>query len=241
MKVWLKMLICMLFLLLSLSHVQLFGTLWTAACQASQSFKNSWSLLKLMSIESMMPPSHLILCHALLFLPSIFSSIRVFSSELALLNRWPKYWSFRFSISPSNDIQDWFPLGLTGLVSLQSKGLSAKVFLAPQFKSINSQCSAFFMVQLSYLYITTGKIIALTIQTSVHKVVSLLFNKLSRLVIAFLPKRRKSFNFVDSDTIYSDFRAQENKICHCFHCLLIYLPWSDRTGCHDLSFLNVQF
>ena len=106
----------------SLSRVRLFVTPWTAAPQASLSITSSWSLLKLMSIESVMPSNHRILCHPLFFLPSIFPSIRVFSSELVLCIRWPKYWSFSFSL-PMN-IQDWFPLGLTGLISLQSKGLS---------------------------------------------------------------------------------------------------------------------
>ena len=95
---------------------------WTAALQASLSFTTSWSLLKLTSTESVMPSNHLMLCHPLLILPSIFPNIRVFSSELALHIRWPKYWIFSFSISPSEEV--WFPLGLTGLISLQSKGLS---------------------------------------------------------------------------------------------------------------------
>ena len=114
-----------------LSHVWLFATPWTAACQASLSITNSWSSLKLMSIESVMPSSHLILCHPLLLLPSIFPSIRVFSNESALLIRWPKYWSFSFSISPSSKYSglisfrmDWFPLGWTGWISLQSNGLT---------------------------------------------------------------------------------------------------------------------
>ena len=106
----------------SLSRVQLFATPWIAACQASVSITNSWSLPKLMSIESVMPSSHLIFCHPLLLLPSIFASIRVFSNELALYIRWPKYWSFSFNISPSN--VHWSPLGWTGWISLQSKGLS---------------------------------------------------------------------------------------------------------------------
>ena len=107
----------------SLSCVQLFVTPWTAVCQDSLSITNSWSLLKLKSIESVIPSTHLILCCPLLQ-PSIFSSIRVFLNESALHIRWPKYWNFSFSISPSNDIQGWFPLGLTGWISLQSKGLS---------------------------------------------------------------------------------------------------------------------
>jgi len=107
-----------------LSRVWLIATPWTAALQASLSITNSWSLLKLMSIESVMPSNHLILCHPLLLLPSIFPSIRVFSNESVLHIRWPKYWIFSFNISPSMNIQDWFPLGLTSLVSLNFKGLS---------------------------------------------------------------------------------------------------------------------
>ena len=108
-----------------LSHVRLFATPWTAARQASLSITNSQRLLKLMSIESVVPSNHLILCCPLLLLPSIFPSIKVFfSSESVLCIRWSKYWSFSFSISPSNEYSVWFPLGLTGLISLQSKGLS---------------------------------------------------------------------------------------------------------------------
>ena len=108
----------------SLSRVWLFATPWTAACQASLSIINSRSLLKLMSIELVMRSNHLILCCPLLLLPSIFPRIRVFSNEPALHIRWPKYWSFSFSISPCNEYSGWISLGLTGLISLQSKGLS---------------------------------------------------------------------------------------------------------------------
>ena len=108
----------------SFSCIRLFVTPWTAAHQASLSITNSWSLLKLMSIESVMPSNHLIFCHPLLLPPSIFPSIRVFPNESALCIRWLKYWSFSFNISPSNEHSDWFPLGWTGLISLQSKGLS---------------------------------------------------------------------------------------------------------------------
>ena len=111
----------------SLSRVQLFATPWTAPCQASLSITNSRSLPKLMSIESVMPSNHLILCRPLLLLPSIFPNIRVLSNESALRIRWPEYWSFSFNISPSNEHQDWFHLGWTGWISLQSKGL-ARVF-----------------------------------------------------------------------------------------------------------------
>ena len=120
---------------------------WTAARQAILSITNSQSLLKLMSIESVMPSNHLILCHPLLFLPSIFPSIRVFPNESVLHIRWPKFWSFSFSISPSNEYQEWFPLGWTGWISLQSKGLS-RVFSNTTVKSINSSA-------LSFLYSPT--------------------------------------------------------------------------------------
>jgi len=140
-------------------------TLWTAACQASLSFTISQSLLKLMSIESVMPSNHLILCHLLLLLPSIFPSIRVFSSESSLCIRWPKYWSFSFSISPSNEYSGpisfrihWFDT-LKSL--LQHHSLKASIL----------QCSAFFMVQLSHPYTTTGKTIALTRWTFLGKVI----------------------------------------------------------------------
>ena len=121
----------------SLSHVWLFATPGTVTCQPSLSITNSQNLLKLMSIEPVMPTNHLILCHPLLLLPSIFPSITVFSSESVLPIRWPKYWS---SIFPVN-IQGWFPLGWTGWISLQSKGLSR--LFTPQFKSINSSVLSF--------------------------------------------------------------------------------------------------
>ena len=133
-------------------RVQLFATPNTAACQVSLSFTISWSLLKLMSIESMMPSRCLVLCHPLFLLPSIFPSIRVFSDELTLGIRCPKYWaSVSASLLPMNN-KSWFYLVFTGLTSLQSKGLS-RVF----FNTTIWKCSGFFMVQLSYLYVTTGK------------------------------------------------------------------------------------
>ena len=112
----------------SLSHVQLIATPWTAAHQTSLSFTISWSLLKLRSFESVIPSNHLILCHPFLLRPSIFPNIRVFSNELVLLIRWPKYWSFSLSVSPSSEYSGWFPLGLTGLISLLFKGLSRVIF-----------------------------------------------------------------------------------------------------------------
>ena len=161
----------------------------TAARQASLSITNSWSLLKLMSIESVMPSKHLILCHPLLLLPSLFPSITVFPNESVLRIRWPKYCSFSLSNSPSNEIQGWFPLGLTGLILLLCKGLS-RLLQHCNSKASILRCSALFMVQLSHPYMTTGKTIALSIWTFVGKVMSLLFNMLSRFVIALLPRSK---------------------------------------------------
>ena len=174
----------------SLSHVQLCATPWTAARQASLSITNSWNLLKLMSIELVMPSNHLFLCHPLILLPSIFPSIRVFSKEYVLHIRWPKYWSFSFSISLSNEYSglisfriDWFDL-LTVQRTLKS------LLLQHNSKASILQCSAFFMVQASHPYMTTGKTITLTIRTFVGKVMSPFFIMLSRLVIAFLPRTK---------------------------------------------------
>ena len=141
----------------SLSHVQLFMTPWTAAHQASLSITSSWSLLKLMSTKSVMPSNHLVLCHPLLLLPSIFPSIRVFSSESILRIRWPSIGvSASASVFPMN-IQDWFPLGLTDWISLQSKGLSKSLLQHHSSKASILRRSAFFTVQLSHPYMTTGK------------------------------------------------------------------------------------
>ena len=172
-----------------LSRVRLFATPWTTACQASLSIANTWSLLKLMSIESVVPSNHLILHRPLLLPPSIFPSIRVFSNESALRIRWLKYWSFSFSISPSNENQDWFPLRWTGWISFQSKGLS-RVFSNTTVQSTNSSVLSFIYNQFSHPYMTTGKTIALTRWNFVGKVMSLLFNMLYRLVITLLPRSK---------------------------------------------------
>ena len=171
-----------------LSCVRLFVTPWTAAHQASLSITHSQSLLKLMSIESVMPSNHLILCCPHLLLPSVFPSIRVFSNESALRIRWPRYWSF--SISPSSKYSELisFRMGWFNLLAVQ--GSLKRLLQHNSLKVSILWCSAFFMVQLSHLYMTTGKTIALTIQTFVGKVVSLLFNMLSRFVIAFLPRSK---------------------------------------------------
>ena len=171
-----------------LSHVQLFATPWTAACQASLSFTISWNLLKLMSIESVIPSDHLILCHPLLLLPSIFPSTRVFSKESALRIRWPKYWSFSSNISPSNEHPRLISLRMDWLDLLAVQGTLKSLLQHHSSKASVFRCSAFFLVQLSYPYMTTGKTIALTRRTFVGKVMSLLLNMLSRLVITFLPR-----------------------------------------------------
>ena len=154
------------------------------------SITNSRSLLKLMSIKSVMPSNHLILCHPLLLLPSIFPSVRIFSNESVLCISWSKYWSFSFSISLPMNIQDWFPSGLTGWISLQSKGTRKSLLKHCSTKASIFQSSAFFIVQLSHPYMTTGKAIALSRQTFVGEVMSLLFIMLSRLVIAFFPSSK---------------------------------------------------
>ena len=161
-----------------------------AARQASLSITNSWSLLKLMSIESVMSSNHLILCHPLLLLPSIFPSIRVFSNESALCIRWPNYWSFSFNISPSNEYSGLVSFRMDWLDLLAVQGTLKSLFQHHSSKASILQHSAFFILQLSHLYMTIGKTIALTRWTFVGKVMSLLFNMLSRLVITFLPRSK---------------------------------------------------
>ena len=158
-----------------LSHVWLFATPWTAACQASLSFTNSRSLLKLMFIESVMPSNHLILCCPLLLLTSIFHSIRVFSNELVLRIRWPKYWSFSFNISPASEHPGLISFRMDWLDLLAVQGTLKSLLQHHSSKASIFRCSAFFTVQLSHPYMTTGKTKALTRRTFVGKVMSLLF------------------------------------------------------------------
>jgi len=207
-----------------LSHIWLFVTLWSAAHQASLSITNSQSLLKLISIELVMPSNHLVLCCPLL-LPSVFPSIRVFSNESVLHIRWLKYWSFSFSISPSNEYSGLVSFRMDWFDFLAVQG-TLKSFL--QYHSSKSSIlwrSAFFMVQLSHPYVTTGKTIALTRWTFAGKVLSLLFYMLSRLVKAFLSRSKHIFNFMAAVTICSDFGAEENKVCHYFHCYIFSRIW----------------
>ena len=175
----------------SFSSVQLFATPWTAVHQASLSITNSQSLLKPISIESVMPSIHLILCHPLLLLPSIFPSIRVLSNESVLHIRWPKYWSFSFSISPFNEHSGLISSRMDWLDLLAVQGTLNSILQHHSSKASILQCSSFFMVQLSYPYKATGKTISLTRWTFAGKVMSLLFNMLSRLVITFLPRSKR--------------------------------------------------
>ena len=273
------------------------------------SFTISWSLLKLLSIESVMPSNHLDVFPFSSCLQSFPASRSFLMSQLFTLGGQSiraSWASVLASVLPVN-IQGWFPLGLTGLISLQSKDsqsllqhcssktsilwrsaffaslvaqlvknlpavqeawvqslggkipwrrelLLTPVFWPGEFHGLYSvwgckeldmteqfSLSAFFMVQCSYPYTTTGKTISLTIRTFVGKVMSLLFNMLSRLVITFPSKEQVSFNLMAVVTICSDFGAQENKVCPCFHCFANYLPWSVGAVCYDLSFLNVEF
>ena len=172
----------------SLSPVWLFATPWTAAHQVSLSITNSQSLLKLMSIEWMMPSNHLILCCPLLHLPSIFPSIRIFSNGSVLRIRWPKYWCFRFNISPSNEYSGLISFRMDWLDLLVVQGTLKSLLQHCCSKASILQLSAFFTVRFSHPYMTTGKTIALTRQTFVGNVSA--FKMLSRLVTTFLPRRK---------------------------------------------------
>ena len=174
----------------SLSRVQLFAIPWTAARQASLSITNSRSSLRLTSIELVMPSSHLIPCPPLLFLPSIFPSIRVFSNESALHIRWPKYWSFSFNISPSNEHPGLISFRMDWLDLLAVQGTLKSLPQHHSSKASTLQHSAFFIAQISHPYMTTGKTIVLTRWIFVDKVMSLLFNMLSRLGTTFLPRSK---------------------------------------------------
>jgi len=185
-----------------------------------------------------MPSNHLILCHPLLLLPSIFPRIRVYSNESVLI-RWSKYWSFSFSISPSTEYSGLISFRIDWLDRLAVQGTLKSLLQHHSSKASILQCSAFFIVQLSHTFMTTVKTTALTSWTFVGKLMSLLFNMLSRLVVTFLPRSKLFLILWLQSIICSDFGAQKDKVCHCFHCFLIYLPWSDGTRCHDISFLNV--
>ena len=207
----------------SLSCVPLFATPWTEAHQASLSIANSQSLLKLMSIESVMPSNHLICCPLLLLL-SIFPSIRVFSNESVPRIRWPKYWSFSFNTSPSNEHAGLISFRMDYLDLLAVQGTLKSLLQHHSSKASILRHSAFFIVQLSYPYMTPGKTIALTRWTFVSNLMSLLFNMLSRLVLTFLLRSKHvliSWLQAPSAVIL---KPPKNKVSHSFHCFPIYLP-----------------
>ena len=164
-------------------------TPWTVAHQFSLSITNFRSLLKLISINSVMPSNHLFCCHLLFLPPSIFPSIRIFSKSVLCI-RWPKYWSFSFSISPSNEYSGLFSFKMDWLDLLAVQRTLKSLLQHHSSKASTLQCSAFFMVQFSHPYMTTGKTIALTKWTFAGKVMFLVFNMLSRLVITFLPRSK---------------------------------------------------
>ena len=225
----------------SLSRVRFFATPWTAACQASLSITNSQSPPKLMSIKSVMPSNHLILCPPLLLLPSIFPSISVSSNEWVLHIRWPKYWSFSFSICPSNEYSELISFRIDWLDLLTIQGTVRSLLQHHSSKASILWHLAFFIVQFSRPYMTTGKTIPLTRRTFVGKVMSLLFNMLSRLVIAFLPRSKHLLiSWLQSPSAVI-LEPKKTKALTGSHCFPIYLPWSDGTRYYDLSFLNVEF
>ena len=208
-------------------------TLWTASHQASLSITNPRSLLKLMSIESVMPSNHLIPRHPF-FLPSIFPSIRVFSNESVLCIRWSKYWNFSFSISPSSEYSGLMSFRMDWLDLLAVQGTLKSLLQHHSSKASILWHSAFFIVQLSHPSLTTGKTIAMTRWTFVGKVMPLLFSMLSRLVITFLLRSKHLLvSWLQSPSAVI---LEPPKI----KCLTVSPP-GDGTRCHDLSFLNAEF
>ena len=221
--------------------MQLFATPWTAAHWASLSFTVSWSLLRLSSTELVTLSSHLILCRPLLLLLSVFTRIRVFSNELALCIRWPKYWSFSFSISPSNEYSDMISFRIDWLDLLAVQGTLKSLLQYHSLKASILQHLAFFMVQLSHWYMSIRKPIPLTIWTFVGKVMSMLVNTLSRFVIAFLMRSKHLLiSWLQSPSaMILEPKKRKSVTVSTFPpsiCREVMGPDS-----HDLSFLNVEF
>ena len=218
----------------SLSHIWLFVTPWTAAHEASLSITISWSLLKLMTIELVMPSNHFIFYHPLLLPSSTLPSIRVFSNELALCIRWPKYWSFSFSIGPSNEYSGLISFIMDWLDLLAVHGTLKSLLQHHRTKTSILWCSAFYMVQLSHPYMTTGKTTALTMWIFVSKIMFLLFNMLSSFAIAFLLRSKHLLISGLQPPVHSDFEAQENKslsLFPLFPCLFAMKWWNQISWC----------
>ena len=194
-----------------------------------------------MSIQLVMPSNHLILCRPLLLLPTILPSTGVFPNESVLCIRWPKFWSFSFSISPSNEYSGLISFRIDRLDLFAVQGILKSLLQHHSSKALILRRSAFFMVQHSHSNMTSGKTIALTRQTFVSKVMSLLFSILSRFVIAFLPRIKDLLISWRQSPSAVILEPKKKKVSCCFHCFLIYLPWNDGTRCHHLSFLNVSF
>ena len=207
-----------------LSRVRLLVTTRIAAGQATLSITSSQRFLKPMSIESVMPSNHLILCRPLLLQPTIFPSIRVFSSVSVLCIRWPVYWSFSFSISPSNEYSGLILFMMDWLDLLAVQGTLKSLLQHHSSKSSLLQCSAFFIVQISHPYVTTGKTIALTRWTFADKVMSLFFNMLSKLVMTFLPKSKCLLISLLQSPSAGILEPPKYKVSHCFHCVPTYFP-----------------
>ena len=221
--------------------VWLFATPWTAAGQASPSLTISWSLPTFISHEPVMSFNHLILRRPLLLLPSMFPSIRIFSNESAVHLRWPKYWSFSFSISPAKEYSGLISFTIDWLDLLAVQGTLRSLLQHHSSKASVLQCSACFTVQLSLLYMTTGKTIALTIQTFVSKVMPLPFNTVSRFVIAFLPRSNDLLISWLQSPFAVMLKPKKRKSVTASTFYPSILPWSHGTGCHDLSFLVLSF
>ena len=216
-----------------LGHVQLFVTPWTAAHQPPCLYCQLSEVTQLMPIESVMPSNHLILCHTLLLLPSIFPRITFFSNGSVLHIRWPTYWTF--NVSPFNEYSGLISFRMDWLDLLVVQGFLKSLLQHHSSKASILWHSAIFIVQISYPYMTIWKTIALIRRTIVGKLISLLFNMLSKLVITLFPRSNHLLiSWLQSPS------AVILELCHCFHCFPIYLPWSDRTRRHGLSFLNVE-
>ena len=227
------MVLCLHFCFCSFTKSCLFATPWTAEFQVSLTFTISLSLFKLMSIESVMPSNHFIFCCSLLLLPSIFPSTKVFFSESGLCIRWPKYWNLSFSISPFNEYSGLISFRIAWFDLLAVQGTLKSLLQHHSSKAPILWHSVLFMVQLSHPYITSGKTIALTIQTFVSKLISLVFNTLSRFVIAFLP--RSNVLFILWLQSLSAVILEPKKIKS------VTASTFSPSICHDLSFYNVEF
>ena len=189
-----------------------------------------------------MPSNHLILCHSLLLPPSILPSIRVFSNESSRRIRWPKYWSFSFNISPSNEYSGLISFRMDRLNPHAVQGTLKSLLQHHSSKTSILWCSAFFIVHLSQPYMSTRKTIALTRQTFVGRVISLLYNMLSRLVITFLPRSKHLLiSWLQSPSaVILEPKKIKSATVSSFHSFANYLPWSDGTRCQNLSFLSVE-